>query len=202
MHFNNRFYILQFCSWAWNISVALHWICWIILQRNTPDARGKWSEDGLSQEFKEAMRAHAIYKYPECLFKGKHQGRKVNCILRCLSTSKPCLSCRIICNFIDIKKILLWLAHKLHTTCLPRGDRSCFCHPTRSYEYTWLWLLPGCFLFLRWFSQSFRLNKALSPIAFCNVLILRFLARAFTFVGVFVLCLSPNTNTFEDSITF
>ena len=23
------------------------------------------------------MRAHAIYKYPHCLFKGKHAGRKV-----------------------------------------------------------------------------------------------------------------------------
>ena len=31
----------------------------------------------MSQEFKEAMRAHAIYQYPHCLFKGKHSGRKV-----------------------------------------------------------------------------------------------------------------------------
>eukprot|EP00794_Sanderia_malayensis_P006892 gene6892-7670_t len=45
--------------------------------RNTPYARSKWSEEGLSQEFKEAMRAHAIYKYPHCLFQGKHVGRKL-----------------------------------------------------------------------------------------------------------------------------
>jgi len=50
--------------------------------RNTQHSRSKWSEEGLSQEFKEAMRAHAIYKYPHCLFKGQHSGRKlvtVNC---------------------------------------------------------------------------------------------------------------------------
>ena len=27
------------------------------------------------------MRAHAIYKYPHCLFKGEHAGRKVSVLL-------------------------------------------------------------------------------------------------------------------------
>lgn len=43
--------------------------------RNTPYTRSKWSEEGLSIEFREAMCAHAIYGYPKFLFKKQHRGK-------------------------------------------------------------------------------------------------------------------------------
>ncbi|XP_066923315.1 synaptotagmin-5-like [Clytia hemisphaerica] len=45
--------------------------------RNAPYVRSKWSEEGISMEFKEAMKAHAIYGYPKFLFKDQHQGKMV-----------------------------------------------------------------------------------------------------------------------------
>lgn len=45
--------------------------------RSAPYVRSKWSEEGLSIEFKEAMKAHAIYGYPKFLFKEQHNGKKV-----------------------------------------------------------------------------------------------------------------------------
>lgn len=45
--------------------------------RNSPHSRSKWSEEGLSIEFREAMIAHAIYGYPKFLFKTEHKGKMV-----------------------------------------------------------------------------------------------------------------------------
>ena len=52
-------------------------LLYCVLQRNAPYVRSKWSEEGVSMELKEAMKAHAIYGYPKFLFKEKHQGRMV-----------------------------------------------------------------------------------------------------------------------------
>ena len=51
---------------------------WFFFQRNSSQARSKWSEEGLAMEFKEAMRAHAIYGYPKFLFKKQHKGQMVS----------------------------------------------------------------------------------------------------------------------------
>jgi len=42
------------------------------LQRSN---KSKWSEEGLTIEFREAMRAHIRYQYPKFIFQKKHQGK-------------------------------------------------------------------------------------------------------------------------------
>jgi hypothetical protein len=53
---------------------------YFLFQRNSDKLRSKWSQKALQQEFKEALIAHASFRYPRFMFQ-HHEGLKVRNIL-------------------------------------------------------------------------------------------------------------------------